>query len=571
MKPFNELSGDHLEEWFKEFFIGELECENYFPSSGQIELCDLNPKYEKGNHLELDGIMRMHKTGILFEYTSQGGNFREKIKKFIRSAHIFINDQHLSLKDKFELYGIPAKQIVDFEEIESWKFVFFGTHPDFDLRNYSKGDFPDFPLISENLYIFKPTDTEYLRQLTNHIGKFAKNELFAVLNFSPSDLGETELHIKLDFIKANGKYVTGISDTKADVFLVKFKVNELLKIARVSRYEGIPFILEGKNKSDSYQRFLISEKLESIGTKFINDNKRKTFPNTITIALTNECVVENNKLVIPNKFCSLDIIDGQHRLFGYTHPSVSEGIRSEAEILASAIQFRDASPQVVYQNSAKVFCEINSTQAKVSKYLLYSIKYEILGDRDYLAIAGKILLECNRRDNILGNMFLTSSLKRRNKLNLPSFDVVKTVDEELVKFVQGHGIDGAEASNELLEEIFEVNVFSDTDMFIKNAVALLERFFNSVKAIFNKDWIANGETLLLSESYFLAFIRYLRLLLFNEHIKVDDIKDVIIRLKLKIDSITEPNNSPSFPLKHPDLPSNEDDVSKIFEFLRNLK
>ena len=571
--PFYGLDGTPLESWFKDFFTKGLSFSHYYPSPGQISLNTLNPAYAAGLHCEIDGIMRIHKTGIIFEYTAQKGNFRDKIKKFNLNCHLFVEDTYLTLKEKFALFGIPAGEMDDFEDIEQWKYVYFGTSPDFDLRKYDRREFPEYPNIAANLYTFQPAQLEYLRQLTNSIGKFAKSELLAIMEFSPQSLGDPEEFFDLDFIKADGKYIAGDSEVKADVYLLKFKVSQLLNIAKVSRFEGIPFMMEDHSIKDNYQRLLIDEKLSSIAEHFIAGNKKKTFPNTITLALSEECVeTDQGKLRIPKKFSSVDIIDGQHRLFGYTRKEVADLVRDHAEILATAIKFRNEAndPDIITKCAARVFCEVNSTQAKVSQDLLYLIKYDVLGDRDYPAAAGKVLLVCDKRDSAVTGLFAVNTLRRNNLLNKPSLNIIAMIEQELVPFLKGEGIDQFRMSADNLVVLFGGYGFKNNEReFIAKAVTFVEEYFNHLKGAFSKDWSPNASTILISENYILAFFRFFRYQLFNRGQHIRTMPEILRKLKEKLDRVTGTSNSPSFGTDAVIFPPITANSEEIFQFLIN--
>jgi DGQHR domain-containing protein len=576
IKTFAGLVDSPLESWFASLLKDELGFVKYYRSPGQIALQKLDPSHANGLNIELDAIIRLNKTCIILEYTGQGGSFRTKIESFITNAHLFHESAKSSLRKCFEQYGVPEHDLDDMEAIDNWKFVYIGTHDSFENKKYSREDFPDHRFIRDRLYILYPSDIEYLRQLCNLIGKFSKNEFLARLEVAPRHLGDEEESIHLPFIKAEGKYITGNIDTKADVYLVKFKVDQLLKIARVSRYEGIPFILESNKANENYQRMLIDDKLNSIATAFVKGNKRKTFPNTITIALSDECVETgpdgNKRLSIPKKFSSIDIIDGQHRLFGYTQPEVTDEIRENAEILASAIRFDSEDHNKNTRNAAKVFCEINSTQAQVKKDLLYLIKYDVLGDTDTTAIAGKIILECNKRSGALEGMFLTSSLKRKNQLNLPPIPITNIIDTELVPLLEGHGIDGYMATEDDFQRVFEdtkANLAINPEGYYSLGRNLLMHYFNITSSVFTKDWDLNAETNLITEEYFSALIRFLRFCLFNGHRSINEMRDILLTLKGEIDKITLPETSPSLPKANPHIPAPTKGVAEIFEFFRN--
>ncbi|WP_339792525.1 hypothetical protein [uncultured Imperialibacter sp.] len=571
IQPFGDLTGTSLELWFASFLKEKLDFEDYYPSAGQIELNQFDDKIPSGHHLEIDGFVLINKTCVLCEYTSEGGKFRDKIKKSLKNAQTFISTGSLSLKERFRLVGIPENRIDDFEEVTNWRLAYFGTHPEFENRDFRSNEFPEYQIAKE-LKVFKPDQIEYLRQLSNLIGTFAKNEFLAALGLSPIDLGDTEESLSLDYIKADGKYITEIGDVKADLYLVKLNVLQLLKMARVSRYEGIPLLFESAELNQNYQRFLKSEKLEAIASKFIANNRRKTFPNTITIALSNDCNDNGTKLVIPKKFSSLDIIDGQHRLFGYTHEQISQQVRNESEVLATAIKFRVESDKEITQNAARVFCEINSSQAKVQKDLLYLIKYDVLGDRDFPALAGKVILDCHKGlSKSLAGLFLISSLRRKNRLNVPSIQITEIIDLDLIPLMRGIDTCNITVSPEILGKTLGIDSTTHTtnpEHLCKQTLNTLDQYFSYVSSVFRFDWVSNAESHLLTATYFSAFIRLLRYLLYEEDVVVSNIRKELETLKTKIDEITLPSKSPSFHSLNKEIPHPNEGVEVAYQFLK---
>lgn len=570
MRQFIGLDGDSLERWFQDFFSNELGFEDYFPSPGNIQLSKLDPAQSPGNYLEIDGALRINKTCILFEYTNQATNLKSKVKKFTRNCNLFVNSVHLNLREKFELFDIPEDSLDDFEEIENWKFVFLGTNQKFEGSNFKRDDFPDYPNIQESLYIFEPTQIEYFRQLSNLIAGFAKNEFLGILQFTPEEMGDDEEIIRLSFIKADGKYITSDNSIKADVYLFKIKVEKLLRIARVSRYEGIPFILEDDGKENSFQRLLIQRKLNKISDEFINNEKRKTFPNTITLVLNSNCNENHDKLEIPKEFGSIDIIDGQHRLFGYANEKIADNVRKDSEILATAIKFRETDIKKVTKNAARVFVEINSNQAKVKKDLIYLIKYDVLKDKDEVALAGKVILECDKRKRgALFNMFKTSSIKKSHQLNMKPVPITTIIDNDLEPFLKGIGINDYKADDNDFRRVFgnDLDYYSTRPaQLYRKAVSIIEQYFNYVKGTFIEDWKPDANTNLISSKYFSALIRLLRYNLYNENKSIGDMNQVLIDLKFDVDSIVNPTSSPSFPKGNDKIPSTKHGINTIYEF-----
>jgi DGQHR domain-containing protein len=579
INSFDGLIDKPLENWFQNLFKNELKLIDYFPSPGQISLSDLDPGQSPGHHLELDGILLINKTCLVLEYTGQSSSFTDKIKKFTRNCNLLINSSHLTLTEKFKLLGVPDDRLIDFEEVNQWKFVYFGTSLKFESENYSRSTFPDYPIIQSSLFLFNYSQIEYLRQLTNLIGEFAKNEFLAALNFLPIDLDEVEESFYLDFIKAENKIIATDTTIKADVYLLKFKISELLRIARVSRYEGIPFIFEDENVN--YQRLLIESKLKNIANNFILNNKRKFFPNTITIVLTQDCNVEtissNLKLKIPKKFSSIDIIDGQHRLFGYTKSSINDATRNDSEILATAIRFQTTDKKQINRNAAKVFCEINSNQAKVKNNLIYLIKYDVLGERNEAAIAGKVILLCNNRPdkNALGNIFLTNSLKKKNKLGYPCIPITTIIDNDLIPLIKGLNTNGVAINETLYESIFDntrIYYNLNPDKLNNKVKTIMEIYFSYVKSTFKNDWCEDTNSYLISSKYISAFIRILRYNLFEQGKTLTDMLLVLKNLKIEVDTVVIPTiKKPSFPKGNLLIPSTKHGINTIFEFLKTPK
>lgn len=566
LATFNELTGAQLEEWLETFIKNSLGFQDYFPTIGQIDLQQIDPDLGNGHSLEIDGVLRINKTAVFFEITSEKNDYREKIRKFLKNVQIFTLNKHLSTEEKFLLFGIPKYKIDDYEEINSFKFVFINTQPDFELRTYSAADFADYPQIYPNLYFIKPTQLEYLRQLTNSIGTFAKNEFLSLLDFSPIDLGDADESFSVEYIKADGKYISGNEANKADVYLIKFKLSQLLKIARVSRYEGLPFSMETKEKKGNYQRLLIDEKLANIAEHFIKGNKKKTFPNTITLSISEECKeTEDGKLTIPKKFSSIDIIDGQHRLFAYTRPEVSDTIRDEAEILATAIKFRNVENGDTTKHAAKVFCEINSTQAIVSQDLLYLIKYEVLGDRDLGAMAGKLILDLDK-GRVMNTIFATNTLQHNNNLNKPCIHIVKIIEEEIIPLLKGEGTDELKLDMAQIKKRFELQLVNDAEI-LKSTTKYLEWFFGYVKRTFSNDWKANSESDMMTETYFCALAKFFRYQFLNQGKTMEEIKEILSYMKINIEVLTGLNDVACFPENHEIIPNKKNTSNEVYNFL----
>jgi DGQHR domain-containing protein len=576
MTNVQKLEGDKLEDWFKDLFKNEFKLKNYYASSGQIELTELDPAARKGEHLEFDGILLLNRTAVLFEFTAEKSGIKNKIKKFTRSCHLFTTSPN-TLRERFALFNsIPAARLSDFEEVQDWRFAFFGTSKEIDEKKITTSNFSECTVIRDKLSIFGAQIIEYISELTELINQYAKYEFLSALDLSPNDLGQSTL-IQKKYLKAENRYVTENENIKADIYLLSFTAKELLEIGRVSRYEGIPLALDTEGKIQ-YQRFLLKSKLSNIANKFIKKNHKKSFPNTVTLVLSDKCKIDPStpdELLIPNIYSSVDIIDGQHRIFAYADKSITPAALEKSVIFASAIKFKTNNHHEINKLAAKIFCEINSKQAKVKNDLLYLIKYDVLGEKDPIAIAGKVILECNRDyKKPLGGIFLINTLIKKNKFNLSPIPIVTIVVNDLCKFLNGEG----------LENILEPEGFTDIfdkpkgylnrypDKWWKKGKDILEEYFFYIRSTFPNDWREDSTSNLLSAKYISALIRLLRDYMIDQDLSLSEIKTELESIRSKVNKVTIPSaGQPSFPRNDNSIPSTNYKLPIIYGFLKNPK
>ena len=517
-------------------------------------------------------MKKRSKTGILVELTTQQEKSKNKINKFCENAKIFLELTN-PLRDKLSSFqSITDIDLEDLDEIENWKLLYLSNSKDLLKKNYLPRDFTTrHNIFRDKLFILNTSYLEYFNQLYEVINKYSRYEFLSFLNFHPSELGDTRSLLEKDFLKVSNKYINEKKDdVKADIYLAHFKVEELLKIVKVSRYEGLPFGYEQDNKN--YQRFLIKKKIEEISKNFIDNNPKKLFPATITLVMSETCVEneEKNKLLIPYKYSIIDIIDGQHRLFAYTNTSISDETREQAEILTTLIKFKENSN--FSKSSAKIFCEINSKQAKVSKNLLYSIKYDTIGDRDFISIGGKILKECNKSGKFpLGNLFAINPLMKKNVFGLQPIPLVTIIESDLIQFLKGEGLSKV-VSETKFSEIFgntKTYYLANTDQFWKKAKEILEKYFHSIVTVFDNDWKENSESLFLSAKYISAVIRLLRNYLFDDEKSLDEIENYLSLIKNNIvKKINVAPNETILKSGNINIPPTKLGIATIYNFLK---
>jgi DGQHR domain-containing protein len=244
--------------------------------------------------------------------------------------------------------------------------------------------------------IITENEIQYFETFVKHMGPAGKYQI----------LGE--------FLK--GQKVPGLADVKVPA--IRGKVGgevfysfvttprNLLKIAFINHQA-----LNHPDGRPAYQRMIASSRIKEIGS-FIE--KGGFFPTNILVNLTDkarfdlisnkENTDENIKfgwLSLPSKFRSAWIIDGQHRLYGFS--------RLDDKFLDQSL-FVLAFEKMAVQKEADLFITINHKQKSVPKSLLVSLLADIrMGDSDpstALSALGSAVVRALNTDN-------TSPLARR--------------------------------------------------------------------------------------------------------------------------------------------------------------
>jgi len=228
-------------------------------------------------------------------------------------------------------------------------------------------------LKENNIHHFNQDTIEYYEGLTEHLGEAAKYQLFGNLL-----AGQLIPNLPTRVPAISGKTPTGKTFYS---FSIDPKV--LLKISYVLHRNDTT-----SETSDAYQRLIKKRRLKQIGD-FID--KGGYFPNSIIIniqekhlkfepatRIQHDSKTDFGILHLPRKFKSAFIIDGQHRLFGYSK---------------SVVDQNHTIPVVAFHNlpedeQTQIFVDINHSQKSVPTSLLHSLMADFHWDssNDRLAI-----------------------------------------------------------------------------------------------------------------------------------------------------------------------------------------
>jgi DGQHR domain-containing protein len=240
-------------------------------------------------------------------------------------------------------------------------------------------------------------DLKYFEGTFNAIGKWARNDLYSYLDIKPRSIHED--------IPAIAFY---IGNQRA--FVYADHVSNILKYSYVYR----------RRKNDiGYQRMVQQGRVGSI-SKAIRKSTTLTFPNSII--LNSNCILTSEKFTkeqcpaslkmkIPKTFCNFRIIDGQHRLLGFS--KIGDFKRSEFLL-----------PVVIFENleqskEVQTFIEINHKQKKLDSNLILTLKKDFdwkPSDEEYFEkISVLIAQKLNRNSELRQNIFFGYADEKKGK------------------------------------------------------------------------------------------------------------------------------------------------------------
>lgn len=310
-----------------------------------------------------------------FDYINENNQYKLKYEKGLnKQIDVFCFDNEVILiieckstekrskktyqKDINELVGLKNKLRVSAQNVagKKLKVAFL-----FCTNNAILSTNDKLRLESENIFHFNQDLIEYYEQLSDHLGIAAKYQLFGYL-FS----GKKIPHLENRIPAIKGKVSAGHT-----IYSFCIDPMYLLKIGFVlHRTDTNP------DTTHAYQRLIKKTRLKQIAN-YINDSGY--FPNSIIInietksnrdlqfdkagKIDHDGNTHFGVLNLPKNYRSAFIIDGQHRLYGYS--KAGNGSNHTIPVIA----FHN----LPMEEQSKIFVDINHTQKSVPANLLQSI------------------------------------------------------------------------------------------------------------------------------------------------------------------------------------------------------
>lgn len=282
--------------------------------------------------------------------------------------------------------------------------------------------------------------TEEIRNYINTVievsgsKEFSFNQLLGLFRSGKPDYGKKYIRA---FTSKSG------INKKHNVFTFSISPNEMIPISTVS-HQAASKIYQSKDKMNShYQRLLTKRRIEQVA-EFLNKS-HQPFPNNILVNYRgkkklqfeqNNAKAESSNEVIGNMPGTLiidacpatfHVIDGQHRLFGYTGVKKKlngVGIRDTHRVLVTAFE------NLNVEEEADVFLEVNTNAKPIKPGLVMEIEFSTervfrrnlatsvvfkLREKDDSALK-ELILEAEGRGRPLSPKDLQSSLLGCNTL-----------------------------------------------------------------------------------------------------------------------------------------------------------
>ena len=332
----------------------------------------------------------------------------------------------------------------------------------------------------------------YYEAVVNAIGEYAKYEI--INSFGIHTTEETHIHCVLA-LHLHQPYST----SDADLFIFTIPPEKLLKTCAIYR--------KARGSGDAYQRMVKKRQLSSVrdfvseedailptdiivhfGRKvtyepIVTDDLRDKDGDPITLARPRDCDLV--KLNIPMAYASLELIDGQHRLYGFVH--ADPHIRENFNLVVLGMK------GLPFPRRRDTFVAINDRAQRMDANLVAYLKYtddeaECRNDPELMAI--KVVVDLNKRSPFQNRIRLLD-VSRGEKITLRGFSA--------------YDLKGLVARDGLLRKYY-LNKS-------KEYVGALRLYFGVLKSLFPEQWEHPHKYIIFTNRGISAFLKLLRSIL----------------------------------------------------------
>ncbi|NIX76475.1 DGQHR domain-containing protein [Microvirga terricola] len=335
------------------------------------------------------------------------------------------------------------------------------------VQDIERAELGDIKIVTEN-------ELQYFDAFVKHMGPAGKYQILGEFLKGQKVPGLTNVKLPAIRGKIGGEVFYSFATTPRNLLKIAFINHQAL-----NHPDGRP----------AYQRMISSTRIKQIGA-FIE--KGGFFPTNILVNFSDAPrfdLISNSEntdpnlkfgwITLPSKYRSAWIIDGQHRLYGFSH--------LDEKYLDQSL-FVLAFERMSVQKEADLFITINHKQKSVPKSLLVSLLADIrLGDSDpstALSALGSAVVRTLNTDKAspLARRFATPGVPPEPSQNL-------TVSEA-VNGLRRSGLIGKVAGTILAPGPLSGATDEDT---VKRAAKVLNAYFEDARAANSKRWEAGRD------------------------------------------------------------------------------
>ncbi len=285
-----------------------------------------------------------------------------------------------------------ARKVVttsSFKDIEIINILFAVENFEVTATNYEYAK-------SERMQIWDAIAIDHYMHTVSSLGNWTKFEILKELEIKTA---ETKRSIVVPALE--------IKQPGSKCYLTAIHPSDLLKIGYVYR--------RTLGTREAYQRIIKKRRIEEIG-KFLN-KKNSLLPNNLILAFESNVKFDKDsrELEIPMEYCSAWVVDGQHRLYGFTRTEYSVRQDEKFEIPVVAFTSLPTSDQ------ARMFIDINNNQKRMDKTLLADLMTEVGDLRSEPLAWASLLVRALNENGPWKNRIKRLESHRRRPINLYSF------------------------------------------------------------------------------------------------------------------------------------------------------
>jgi len=412
------------------------------------------------------------------------------------------NKARKNLSHSFSAYVHDYQELMKVSGADAVLFVSIEKEIPPDDKVYAK---------SKGFSVWESEEFDYFESLVETLGQDAKYEILNYLGVRTTEEALVHNALALHFHQP-------YSDSPTDIFLFTVPPEMLLRTCVVLR--------KASGNRDAYQRVIKKERLSKIA-EFVTQQDALLPPNIIVhfgdkvnwdlLAIPDK-TVDGKKITIarkndydlvllqiPMEYASMEIIDGQHRLFGFVNTEIAT--RKSFNLVVLGLS------NVPQRKRTETFVAINDNARRMDPNLVAYLK---LTDDE---------AECQKDNELMAiNVVYKLNLAMPFKKKIRFLD--KGSEKITLKGFAGYDLKGLLGEKGLLRKYYPIN---NSDSY----AALLRMYFSLLKDTFPNEWKDPEKYIIFTNRGISAFLKLLKSILKTEEKPLNEaiIRKYLVALK----------------------------------------